>query len=161
METRANQPIPTPEFDLIKQLLNQIEEIISQYSVTLTDAERTSFKGLSVDNLVFAKEAYQEAENNGQGILPAYIMVEDQKKDLLLFEQFDEFQSLMNTALRIVQDGRRIAGHKCVTRGNQIYAAFEAANNAGVVRAKTSYERLSERYRQNNSGGRPMAEDIP
>ena len=160
METRANQPIPTPEFENVKHLINQIEAIMSLYAVTLTDTERSTFKSLSVDNLVFAKEAYQEAENNGHGILPAYIVPEDQKKDLLLFEQFDELESLTNTLQRIIQDGRRIAGHKSYVRGNQIYSAFEAANAAGILRAKTSYERLAERYRQNNGGGRPMAEDI-
>lgn len=115
-------------------------------AVGMTPQERKSFRGMDVNNKAYAKDCINMLKMNGAEIMPAYINVDNLISDYDLFEQMDKIKSRLNKAINIIDAIQRIAGKEAVDMTRAVHNLYGIAAKSGVSGAKTSYDKLSERY---------------
>ena len=154
-ENRINVVLAAADITAINTSINTILSKVPA-NTTLTDEQRLSYNAINVANKVFAEDCLSEAQQNGTGIIPAFISLPNMQNDLSIFEQLDQIESALNNTLQRISDAKRIAGHEAYGQASVIYNAFKSASDNGIPNAKSAYEKLKVRYdAQGNSTGRP------
>ena len=134
----------------IASIKTNLQHISSQLPVyALTADEKKSFRGMDVANKAFTEDCINMLRSNGAETMPSYIKIENIIADLKLFEQLDDLKSILNQVMNQVDDAQRIAGKEAYDTALQVYKLYEAAAKSGVPGTKTSFERLSQRFKDN------------
>ena len=113
-----------------------------------------SLFSLDEANKVFVEECLQEAQVNGTILpLPVQPLVKEMNKDLTLFNQLDQAESIFNGWMIRIKDTKRLTAHEAYKVALTVYTIYEALAKAGVPGAQASYDRLKQRFA--GQGGRP------
>ncbi|WP_300602792.1 hypothetical protein [Niabella sp.] len=140
----------------VKDQLMAIEQALP-FLVGLTNAERMALPKISVSNKVFTEDAIQAAANNA-ALLPAFIKVENMKKDLALFHALDELVMLVQQLGEKLADTQLLAGSEAYSSALAMYKILGAAAESGVQGTKTVYEQLRQRFSGQGKGTVPPPE---
>ena len=116
----------------------------------LTNEERMALPKINVANKAFTEDAINSMVNN-PSLLPAYFNVAEIQKDVTLFAQLDELNTLVNQLGERINDTQLLAGSEAYVSALAAYRNFEAAASAGVSGADTIYDLLKSRFA--NQGG--------
>ncbi|MGK4566987.1 hypothetical protein [Flavobacterium sp. 3HN19-14] len=128
-------------------------------AIGMTPAERKSFRGMNVHNKAYAKDCINMLKMNGAETMPSYINIENLIADYELFEQLDKIKSRLKTALSYVETAQRITGKEAYDMTRAVHDLYGIAADSGVAGAKTSYDKLSERYEKQT--GRKKGAKLP
>ena len=120
----------------------------------LSPEDRQSIPKISVANKVFVVDAIMAAKNNPT-LLPAYLNIAEMEKDLILFQQLDEFVTLIAQTAEKLRDSQIIAGSEAYVGALTIYRLFEAASNAGMPGSDAIYQQLRARFNQSPASPTP------
>lgn len=157
-ENRLNSIISAADLTTITTAISSID---SQLPVgSLTDDQRGTKKAINVNNKIFVEDVITEANVNGEGIIPSYVITEDIQTDITLFDQLDTIESGLAKLQQRVSDLKRICGDKAYTGALVIYKLFESANLAGINSAKQSYDKLKDRFVNQGGASRPADTEI-
>jgi hypothetical protein len=115
------------------------------FLVGLTVEERMRLPKINVANKAFTEDAINSMVNN-PSLLPAYFNVAEMQKDMTLFAQLDELNTLVNQLGERISDTQLLAGSEAYVSALAAYRNFEAAANAGVAGADTIYDLLKSRF---------------
>lgn len=148
---RLNTTIAPPDEAILQSSTAQTTLVLNNYTQSLTPEERAALFGLAVENLVFAYEAWEEANTNGS-ILPTYISAINLDNDLRLFRQMETIETVIENQLQRIKDTKRLAGHEAYAMALTIYKLYENAHLAGISGATASYNRLKQRFEQQGGG---------
>lgn len=138
----------------IQTAVNTIKTTLDPYVRNLTEEERDRLLSLDVNNKVFVEEALDEITNNGT-MLPAAISASQIENDLALFNQLDSLESVLQNMLDRVRDTKRLTGHEAYAMALAAYTIYKALANSGVEAARTSAERLGQRFVNNGPAVQP------
>ena len=130
----------------LKTFHNQFLSILP-FLKGLSPEDRQALPKISVANKVFVEDAIMAAKNNPT-LLPAYLNILEIEKDLILYQQLDEFVNLIAQTAEKLRDTQIIAGSEAFVSALTIYRLFEAASNAGMPGSDAIYQQLRTRFNQ-------------
>ena len=118
--------------------------------IGLTVEERQSIPKIAENNLNFVLDCKTLMANNPT-LVPAYMNTAELVKDITLFQQLDELESLTSQLYEKIRDTHMLAGSEAYITCLAFYRMVEAAAMAGVPGADAVYDQLKVRFA--NQGG--------
>jgi hypothetical protein len=141
---RVSDTLTEEQLKEARALFERLNELFP-FFVGLTKEERNNIPKISVYNRQFVADAITASQNNME-LMPAFINVEELRKDLTLFDQLDDVLILSQKLTAKLQDTQMLAGSEAYTSALIAYRVIQTAAGAGRPGASAAYDMLKERF---------------
>jgi hypothetical protein len=141
---RVSATLTEQQLKEARSLFEKLNELFP-FFVGLTKEERNNIPKISVSNRQFVADAITASQNNLE-LMPAFVNVEELKKDLTLYDQLDDVIILAQKLMSKLLDTQMLAGSEAYTSALVAYRVIQTAAGAGRPGASAAYEMLRERF---------------
>ncbi|MDR0515751.1 MAG: hypothetical protein LBH25_01750 [Fibromonadaceae bacterium] len=145
-----NPDVPHQVILHLNDLLNELRDVLNDYSQHLRSLDRMRLNGVGVKKLGFVERAYELALENAE-FLPHYLTIERFGEDI---QYFIDFRSLLDIAKQIEEKLWNIviqSADIAYTDGLEFYASVREAAKRRVDAAETIYAALSPFFKRHRS----------
>lgn len=141
---RLDGSLSNAQLAAIKQALDTLEANLP-FLIALTPEERMKLPKLGAGNKPFTDDV-RMLFKAGSNFFPPFIDATAFEKDLLLYEQLDNFKARLETLSRKVNDTQMLAGHEALIASLRYYETAKSGVLSGAPGAQSAVDRLSERF---------------
>lgn len=144
LNNRISAAISAQDKAEIKQAIALIESKLP-FLLGLTADERKVLPKINRQNKLFVDETIQACADNG-AILPAFIKVDEMRKDFDLFVDLGDIALPLSQLYEKVRDTQMLAGSESFSTSLAVYKMFQLAAASGMPGMDTVADKLAERF---------------
>ena len=156
---RLSETITAAMIQQAKDSLNTLNSTFD-FLIGLTPEERQSILKIDGSNKVFVEDALADASNN-TNVLPAYLKLDEMRKDLEGYHALDEIVTLSAQFAERIRDTQMLMGSEAYASALTVYRLFESAARDAVPGADAIYQHLRTRFAGQGTPSEPAADAAP
>lgn len=149
LNNRISTEIEVADFTEMKGIIETLEGKLD-FLIGLTKKERMTLPKISRSNKLFVEDTVQVIQGNKE-LFPAYINLDEIKRDYQLFLQLGGLLQSMTQLTEKLRDTQILAGSEAYAASLSCYKFLQIAVENGIPGTENLANKLSARFKKNSS----------